>query len=46
MPAALMELREEEEVAEADEDAILEVEPSPPKTPLLPPAWLTAAIIN
>lgn len=46
IPAALIELREGE-VAEADEEAILDLEPSPPaspKTPLLPPAWLTAAI--
>lgn len=49
IPAALIELREEEEVAEADEEAIAEPEPSPPpspKKPLLPPAWLTAAVID
>lgn len=51
LPAALMELREEKEVAQEDEEAIVIVEPLPsppqsPKTPLLPPAWLTAAIIN
>jgi hypothetical protein len=52
IPAALLELREEEEVAEPMEEAILDPlpaiagpspPPSPPK-PLLPPAWLTAAI--